>query len=101
MKDKLKHLNSGFDPEILAIGTEMAMYHIESGTREFIPFAKKMIDSLGEKIIPFLKSFYEGARFAPDMEELAKEMNSQEDVAKFDLNTLKPQEKERNNKEDK
>jgi hypothetical protein len=29
------------------------------------------------------------------MEELAKEMNSQEDVAKFDLNTLKPQEEKK------
>ena len=36
MKKKLLgQFNMGIDPEILAIGTEMAVYHIEKGARAF------------------------------------------------------------------
>ena len=40
-------LNTGVDPEILAIGTEMTAYHIEKGARKWhewvIPFTVKGI----------------------------------------------------------
>ena len=40
LKAKLSQLNSGIDPEILAIGAELAVYHIERGARKFAAFAK-------------------------------------------------------------
>ena len=40
----------GIDPEILAIGTEMAVYHIERGARKFAEFAKSMIADLGDVV---------------------------------------------------
>lgn len=67
LKAKLSgsQLNSGIDPEILAIGTELAVYHVERGARTFAAFAKNMADDLGvtiDKIRPYLRSWYNGAR---------------------------------------
>lgn len=66
LKDKLKNqLNSGIDPEILAIGAELAVFHIEAGARRFLDLAKAISDDLGttpKKIRPYLRSWYNGAR---------------------------------------
>jgi hypothetical protein len=40
MRDKLNNLNAGFDPELLAMGTEMAAYHIEAGQKHYITLRK-------------------------------------------------------------
>ncbi|WP_407403823.1 LPD1 domain-containing protein [Sodaliphilus sp.] len=95
MNKKLSQLNVGVDPEMLAIGTEMAVYHIEKGARKFTQFAKAMIDDLGDVIRPYLKSFYNGARDLPEVEEngWANEMTSYDevrviDVANFDKNVI-------------
>ena len=97
MRKKLGQLNVsiiGIDPEMLAIGTEMAVYHIEKGARQFIPYAKAMIEDLGEAIRPYLKSFYNGARDLPEIEAngWTDEMTPYDevrkiDVANFDKNT--------------
>lgn len=50
-------MNIGIDPEILAIGTEMAVYHLEKGSRKFAEYAKAMIADLGDSIRPYLKAF--------------------------------------------
>ena len=68
MRKKLGQLNSGIDPERFAIGTEMALYHIERGARKFTEYAKAMIEDLGEAIRPYLKAFYNGARDLPEVE---------------------------------
>lgn len=81
-------LNAGFDPEILAIGTEMAMFHIEAGARKFVDFAEKMIADLGDAIRPYLKAIYNGAREMPGMEELRKEMTSSESVSLLDVQKI-------------
>lgn len=67
LKAKLNgsQLNSGIDPEILALGTELAVFHIEAGVRKFADFAKTMADDLGqplEKVRPYLRSWFNGAR---------------------------------------
>ena len=88
MKMKLRgQMNMGLDPEILAIGTEMAVYHIEKGARKFAEYAKGMIDDLGDEIRPYLKAFYNGARDLPEVEEmgLAKDMTPYDDVRTFDV----------------
>lgn len=68
MRKKLGQLNVGVDPEMLTIGTEMAVYHIEKGARKFTEYAKAMIEDLGEAIRPYLKAFYNGARDLPEVE---------------------------------
>lgn len=58
-------LNSGLDPEILAMGTELAIFHLEASARRFAEFARLMADDLGqplEKIRPYLRGWYNGAR---------------------------------------
>ena len=66
LKAKLKgQLNSGIDPEVMAIGTELAAFHIEAGARSFVDFAKAMaadLDTTVEKIKPYLRAWYNGAR---------------------------------------
>ena len=84
-KKMFGQLNMGFDPEILAIGTEMAAFHIEAGARSFADFAKRMIADLGDAIRPYLKSFYEGARNFPGMEKIADAMTPYDEVREFDV----------------
>ncbi|WP_228274927.1 PLxRFG domain-containing protein [Acinetobacter junii] len=65
LKAKLSQLNSGIDPEIMAIGAELAVYHIERGARKFAALAKNIANDLGvsvDKIRPYLRSWYNGAR---------------------------------------
>lgn len=67
LKKKLNgsQLNAGIDPEILALGAELAVFHIEAGVRKFADFAKTMADDLDmplEKVRPYLRSWYNGAR---------------------------------------
>lgn len=88
MRMKLRgQMNMGIDPEILAIGTEMAAFHIEAGARKFADYAKKMIEDLGDAIRPYLKSFYNGARELPEVEAAGYsiEMTPYEDVRVFDV----------------
>ena len=73
---------------MLAIGAEMAVYHIENGARAFGAYAKEMISDLGDAIRPYLKAFYNGARDLPEMTELSKEMTSYSDVSAFDVATI-------------
>lgn len=87
MRQKLGgQMNMGIDPEILAIGTEMAAYHIEAGARKFADYARHMIDDLGDAIRPYLKSFYNGARDLPEVQEAgyAEEMTPYDEVRTFD-----------------
>lgn len=89
MQEKLGgQMNMGIDPEILAIGTEMAVYHIEAGARKFADFCKNMVADLGDTIRPYLKSFYNGARDLPEMEEAGylDELTPYEEVKTFDVN---------------
>ena len=65
LKAKLSQLNSGIDPEIMAIGAELAVYHIERGARKFAALAQNIANDLDvsvDKIRPYLRSWYNGAR---------------------------------------
>nr|DAG36368.1 MAG TPA: Type I restriction enzyme [Caudoviricetes sp.] len=88
MRKKLGgQLNMGVDPEILAIGTEMAVYHIEKGARKFKAYASAMIADLGDVIRPYLKSFYNAVRDMPEAEaaELVSDMDSYDEVRSVDI----------------
>ena len=91
MRQKLGgQLNMGIDPEILAIGTEMAAYHIEAGARKFADYATHMIADLGDAIRPYLKSFYNGVRDLPEVQEAGyvDEMTPYNEVRTFDVATF-------------
>lgn len=84
LKAKLSQLNSGIDPEIMAIGAELAVYHIERGARKFAALAKNIANDLDvsvEKIRPYLRSWYNGARdMMEDMGSDIQGMDSAETV---------------------
>lgn len=90
MREKLGQLNMGIDPEMLQIGIEMAVYHIEAGATRFADFSKAMIGDLGDKIRPYLKAFYNGARDLPETTEsgLDKSMTPYDEVRNFDVVNL-------------
>ncbi|QZE12048.1 PLxRFG protein [Klebsiella phage vB_KpnP_ZX1] len=65
LKAKFSQLNSGLDPEILAIGTELAVFHIEAGVRKFADFARAMSADLDvpiSRLRPYLRGWFNGAR---------------------------------------
>lgn len=82
LKAKLNQLNSGIDPEMLAIGAELAVYHIERGARTFAAFAKNIaadLDVSMDKVRPYLRSWYNGARDM--MEDMGGTIEGMDDAA--------------------
>lgn len=82
LKAKLNQLNSGIDPEMLAIGAELAVYHIERGARTFAAFAKNIaadLDVSMDKVRPYLRSWYNGARDM--MEDMGGTIDGMDDAA--------------------
>lgn len=88
LRGKLGQMNIGFDPELFSIGAEMAAYHIEAGARKFGDFAQRMIEDVGDAVRPYLKSFYEGARQFPGMEDFQKDMDEYHAVKDFDTESF-------------
>lgn len=88
LRGKLGQMNIGFDPELFSIGAEMAAYHIEAGARKFGDFAQRMIEDVGDAVRPYLKSFYEGARQFPGMEDFQKDMDEYHAVKDFDTDSF-------------
>lgn len=88
MKKKLRgQLNAGVDPEVLAIGLELAVGYIDRGLSKFSRFAETLIIDLGEEVRPYIKAFYNGARDMPELVEsgLSAEMDSYDAVNGFDI----------------
>ena len=96
LKKRLKaklfgQLNVGVDPEILAIGAEMAVGYLERGVTKFADFAKTMIEEVGDFMRPYLKSFYNAVRDMPEAQEYAGEMDDYQTVSSFDVNNFDKQ----------
>lgn len=92
LKERLRkklgaQLNVGIDPELLAIGMELAAGYIDRGVRKFSDFSKQMIEDLGDVIRPYLKAFYNGARDLPEIMDngLSAELTSYDEVRTFDV----------------
>jgi len=68
LRSKLTQMNSGIDPEVIMDGMTIAGAYIESGVRKFSDYAKAMTADFGDKIKPFLLSFYEAARNYPGID---------------------------------
>ena len=88
LRDKLNNMNSGFDPEMILLSTQVAGYHIEAGVRKLADLAARMIDDLGDGIRPYIKSAYESVRYYPGMADVAKEMDSLAYVNSFDIDNF-------------
>lgn len=69
--------------KIQSAGIRLAMGLIERGSTAFPEYADKMVRLLGDKIRPWLKSFYEGARWVPGYEGYA--FTPSQEVATFDV----------------
>lgn len=88
LREKLNpgRLNSGVDPEILALGTQLAVFHIEAGARRFADFARAVADDLGMNLADLrmnLRGWYNGARDTmEDMGESVVGMDGPDEVAK-------------------
>ena len=88
MKKKLRgQLNAGVDPEVLAIGLELAVGYIDRGLSKFSRFAETLINDLGVEVRPYIKAFYNGARDMPELVEsgLSQKMDGYDAVNSFDI----------------
>lgn len=52
-----KLFSAAIPPELIEIG----VYHLEAGSRKFADFAEAMIDDMGKKVKPYLRSLYDKA----------------------------------------
>ncbi len=68
IRDSLSKLKAGLDPELLAAGLEISVFHFEAGARKFSDYSARMIDSFGEKVRPYLKRWYRGIRSWPGLD---------------------------------
>lgn len=68
LKEKMNRINSGVDPEVLIDGMTIAGAYIEAGVRKFADYAAAMRADFGERITPYLLSFWEGARNYPGLD---------------------------------
>jgi hypothetical protein len=48
----------------------IAGYHVEAGTREFGAWTRRMLDNVGEVVIPYLQDLYEHATMGNDLSEV-------------------------------
>jgi hypothetical protein len=82
LKSKFRgQLNSGIDPEMLAIGAELAVWHIENGVRRFAEVSRAIardLDVALETLRPYLRGFYNGARDL--MEDNGLDVDGMEDA---------------------
>lgn len=67
LKGKTGQLNSGVDPRLLALLAKYAVGIIDRGIYSFNDFVKHLVNELGQDVVPYLKSAYEGARQLPDI----------------------------------
>lgn len=67
LKGKTGQLNSGVDPRLLTLMAKYAVGIIDRGIYSFNDFVKRLVNELGQDVVPYLKSAYEGARQWPDI----------------------------------
>lgn len=68
---------------IKAAGLSVTQVLVDNGMVKFSDYANKMISLIGDKIRPWLKSFYEGIRWEPGYESV--EFTPSDEVARFDV----------------
>ena len=76
-------LTAGEARKLHALGVDFACDFIEQGVTAFPEFARAMTEVLGESSKPYLKSWYQGARYLPEYSD--KEFTPSEEVERFDV----------------
>ena len=69
--------------KIKAAGLSVTQVLVDNGMVKFSDYANKMVSLIGDKIRPWLKSFYEGIRWEPGNESV--EFTPSDEVARFDV----------------
>jgi len=69
--------------KIKAAGLSVTQVLVDNGMVKFSDYANKMVSLIGDKIRPWLKSFYEGIRWEPGYESV--EFTPSDEVARFDV----------------
>ena len=69
--------------KIKAAGLSVTQVLVDNGMIKFSDYANKMVSLIGDKIRPWLKSFYEGIRWEPGYESV--EFTPSDEVARFDV----------------
>lgn len=69
--------------KIKAAGLSVTQVLVDNGMVKFPEYAGKMVSLIGDKIRPWLKSFYEGVRWEPGYERV--DFTPSEEVARFDV----------------
>ena len=73
-----------WDAKVIALGTELACYHIERGARTFAQYTLAMAKDLEaepySRYKPYLRTFYEGIRHHPASASFRSEMTSHEEL---------------------
>ncbi len=99
LREKAKnHMFGGLDTEMMAWGTELAVFHLEAGVRKFSDLVAAMardLETTPAKLKPYLRSWYNGARDMMEDHGLSIEgMDSPETVraelAKIDAEVSPP-----------
>ena len=86
-----KHLFGGLDTEMMAWGTELAVFHLEAGVRKFSDLVAAMASDLGTtpaKLKPYLRSWYNGARDMMEDHGLSIEGMDNPETVRAELNKL-------------
>jgi N12 class adenine-specific DNA methylase/predicted RNA methylase len=81
LRKKLNQVGAGIDPELFAMASELSVYHIEAGARSFAAYSKAMLSDLGDKIKPYLKALYLGARNWPGMDKTGMQTEAELETA--------------------
>ena len=69
--------------KIKAAGLSVTQVLVDNGMVKFQDYASKMVSLIGDKIRPWLKSFYEGVRWEPGYEHV--DFTPSDEVARFDV----------------
>lgn len=77
LKEMLNELNVGINPELLMVGMKLAGFHIEAGARKFKDYSARMIEDVGDKIKPYLKSLYLAVRNYPGFDNTGMETEAE------------------------
>ena len=72
--------------KIKAAGLSVTQVLVDNGMVKFSDYANKMVSLIGDKIRPWLKSFYEGIRWEPGYESV--EFTPSDEVARFDVQSF-------------
>jgi N12 class adenine-specific DNA methylase len=58
----------GMDAETMQGGAELAVYYLERGVRNFADYARQIVADVGEEFRPYLRGWYENARYYPGLD---------------------------------